>query len=290
MAVEQVSVIIPTLADACRKASLARAVQSIRASSTRPVRIIAAVNGNRFDPDVVAWLDAQPDITVAQVETGATIAGISAGRQRVETEFFAFLDDDDEYLPGALDMRLEGMNSDPAIGVVATNGHRNRGDGDEPALDMPPLLDSDPLLGLMDSNWLASCGGLYRTRLVDADIFEDLPRHIHWTWVAFVVSHRGIPVLIDRRPSFRIHDSATSQSKSDSYKATSVILVERMLALRPREDVARILRRRLVDSHHYLASHYLRSGRKEQAWRHHLKSLLHPHGWRYAPFTRHLLF
>src|SRR5262245_24830754 len=118
-----ITTIIPTLCEASRARSLLCAIDSVLAASSSPVRLIIVVNGQRFDPELVANLRGRVDIEVVQVAEGSLTRAHLTGRQQVLTPYFSFLDDDDEYLPGALDLRRRALEQDPDADLVVTNGY-----------------------------------------------------------------------------------------------------------------------------------------------------------------------
>ena len=44
---------------------------------------------------------------------------------------------------------------------------------------------TDPLRALVIENWLASCGGLFRSDRVSIDYFDGVTRHYEWTFLAY---------------------------------------------------------------------------------------------------------
>lgn len=119
-----VSTIIPTIAVKEKADLLKRAIRSVRASFTGHVNIIVVVNGNRFDTDVCEWLKAQPDILFEYITTPSLPHAIIRGRELINTPYFSTLDDDDEYLPGATDIKVAALEAESAADVVVTNGYR----------------------------------------------------------------------------------------------------------------------------------------------------------------------
>jgi hypothetical protein len=152
-------------------------------------------------------------------------------------------------------------------------------------------VSRDPLYALFQENWLASCGGLFRARDIPVDPFVDVPHFQQWTWVAFrlCVEGEGIKVASLETPTFRIHDTPGSNSKSEKFLFSQVGLYQRMLGMSPRPDIARIIRRRISQAWHDVSCYHLKKGTLGPAWTSHLKSLSHPAGWIYLPYTRKLL-
>jgi hypothetical protein len=112
---------------------------------------------------------------------------------------------------------------------------------------------------------------------------------LEWTWLAFRLVLAGKKIAFLDEPTFRIHDTADSASKSDAYRKSVISLHQRMLASRPRSDIARIIRVRLGSAWHDLATDHMRAGNWSLALNCHVRSLAYPCGWRFLSFTRHFL-
>ena len=119
-----VTTIIPTMAEEKRRHSLLRAIESIIAASVDPVQILVVVNGSRRSPEVLGKLRELDSVSILSLETGSLPLAILAGRRAVQTPYFCFLDDDDEYLPHAIDLRLAPMRSNEKLDFVVSNGYR----------------------------------------------------------------------------------------------------------------------------------------------------------------------
>lgn len=285
----RVTAIVPTLAERTRREGLLRAIESLRNASSEPLRIIVVVNGSRFDPDTVSLLRGVPDVKVVQMEIGSLPYAIEVGRGLVETPYFCFLDDDDEYLPGAIDLRLHALESDPEADLVVTNGYRY--DGMQSSLALKPLdgVSRDPLGSLFEGNWLASCGGLFRSERVTRAVFTDINAYTEWTWIAFRLAREGWKVAVVDAPTFRINETAGSASKSDAYRRAFLVLYRRMLDAGLPKELERRAKGRISDVWHDLAVVELGRGNRAEAWRCHLSSLRFAHGMRYLAFTRRML-
>src|SRR5689334_4902747 len=121
-AAEDVSVIVPTLANADRAVSLFRAIDSVLAQ--RRVRAIplVIVNGPRPAAAIMEQLDRRPDIRLGGFHEASLPRALKTGRTMVDTAYFAELDDDDELLPEALATRLTALREAPGVDAVITNG------------------------------------------------------------------------------------------------------------------------------------------------------------------------
>jgi hypothetical protein len=110
-----VTVIIPT-AGRMGRTDLARALRSVRAQSLAPDRVLVV-------DDSAGVLEPWPEDLGADVVR--TSGGCGAGAARnlgmsaCETDYFAFLDDDDEWLPDHLLDALNALTADPVLDVYA---------------------------------------------------------------------------------------------------------------------------------------------------------------------------
>lgn len=281
-----VSVIIPTMAAPARAESLTRAISSVRKSSSRPVKIIVVVNGNLHDATLLQWIGDQPDIHLHRQPRPSLPEAIKAGRSIVTTEYFSTLDDDDEYLDGAIDIRLSAMQNSPATAVVVTNGYRNSKGLDEPCYKSLVGMPTRPLLALMEMPWLNSGNAMYRSAAVGIDYFERSHPYAEWTWLAFSLAMHEKPFAAIDTPTFRIYDTSDSLSKSQAYEQSYESLFERMLAEHPPALVAKQIRQKMGSLYHQHADALLKNGDRLAGLQWHARSLTQPGGLRYLSFTR----
>lgn len=287
----QVTAIIPTLCSRSRSKALLRAIDSLLYSSAEPPTVIVVINGNQCDERVAAQISARSGVHVERIATPSAPAAQLHGRRLVETEFFCFLDDDDEYLPGGLDLRIGALLISDQCGVVVTNGLRRLWDGTEQrALGKLDGVSTDPMAALLEQNWMTSCGALFRSSSVPTALFENYHDYIEWTWLGFRLAHAGIQVCAIDQPTFIINETDGSASKSEQYLLSHVSLYERMLKSTSRKDIRRQIGRRQANALHEISVHYLRHGHRRQAIYFHCRSLGWPGGWRFLSYTRHLLF
>lgn len=283
-----VSVIIPTSCEARRWPSLQRAIDTARDQEQVDVSLIVVVNGDRVVQQNVDQLRRMAGVTVLYQAQGSAPLAQLLGRQTVRTDFFCFLDDDDEYLPGALRTRLAPMLDDPQLAFVATNGWRNVAGRDRLAVSCGDAVRVDPLYALCNENWLASCAGLYRSASVPTAYFEAPAPYFEWTYLAYKLA-LALPMAWLDEPTFRINDTPTSLSKSTAYRTAEAGVLLRVLALRPPAPVAAAVGRKIGSTFHDLADDNVELGSLGPAWRYHLLSLRHPGRWRYLLYSRKLL-
>ncbi len=289
MATAEVTVIIPTTAEERRRVQLERAIASAGQGAGAASRVLVVINGPRCSPALVSALKARTDIDHLQLPEAGLPQAIRAGRAAVRTPFFSFLDDDDEYLDDALATRLAPLHADPGLGFVVTAGWRRTPQGDAPMLALPgAAIEADPLGTLVADNWLASCGGTFRSSAVPPADFAAMPTYLEWTWLALRLAARLRLRVLDT-PTYRIHDMAGSLSKSPAYTYGTVPALEAILELGLPARINRRLRYKLGSAHHACSTLALEQGQLKPAWHHHLRSLALPGRLRYLSYTRHLL-
>jgi glycosyltransferase involved in cell wall biosynthesis len=267
---------------------LNRAIASVRDQLPTGGSIVVVANGSRCDSDVVNALASIPAVRVLRVSEANVAAAQRWGRNSVMTEFFSFLDDDDEYLPGAIALRLAELRDDPSQDVVVTNGMKHDGHGDTPTVRDPAAAARDPLRALLRENWLASCAATFRSSTVGMDFFPGITRHFEWTLLAYRLALTKRIRFVDV-PTYRLHTTEASASKSTAFVAAMPEILSAVLALRLPRDVRDGVAAKLAYAEHSLAAHHLELGHRKDAWRHHLRSLRARRGMRFLGFTRRLL-
>lgn len=284
-----VSIIIPTLADTNRSSTLKRAIYSIRNASIEQIRTIVVINGNRFDNTVCNWLQQQPDLLVTQINEGSSPLAQRHGRHLVTTDYFSFLDDDDEYLPCSIDHKISSLQQNLAADFVISSGFKCINSIDEPFYPELESVAEDPLTSLLQRNWMASCGALFRSATIDHSFFDNPHPYAEWTWLAYKLLLSGKKLEVVREPGFRIHDTPGSLSKTDRYRDSYFSLYERMLSEHPPKHIEKMIRAKIGAAFHDKSATDLFRGQWLEAWASHLKSLTHPNGLRYLTYTRRLL-
>ena len=285
-AARSLTVIIPTLALAERSHLLMRALDSIRNQQGVSPAVVVVVNGNRFDQTLVERLGQEPGVTLARIQEANVAAAQRRGRELVSGDVYCFLDDDDVFLPGALYRAVESLFRETAD-LVATNGTFESGetvckDGDD--------VNRDPIGALLKTNWLASCGGFYRSHSIGPEFFDNLARYNEWTLLAFKIARAGKKIRFVDFPAYRISDTPSSASKNVAadYFNDSIQVLSYMYThaeARHRNQI----RTKLRAEFHAAADYYRRQRQMRPAWKHHLRSLSLG-GWSYFAYTRYLLF
>lgn len=284
-----IEVIIPTTASAERRESLFDAINSI--IDQKGVQAIprVVVNGKIFDRAIFKALESRQDIKLHYEEEGSLPKAISIGRSLVTAEYFGFLDDDDVLLPNALALKLELFQKHPGTDVVVGNGYIDRLGKD--TLLYPSFEDSikEPLYSLMEGNWLASCGGLFRAESVELNYFVNLPKYFEWTWLAFHLATSGKRLQFINTPTFRVRESIGSLSQEEGNIDAQITVVQKMLVKTDNHYVKSKLKKRLGAAYHMASLMALRRGMNSEAWRYHLRSMNTLRNIGFVTFTRYLL-
>ena len=284
-----VSIIIPTLGLRERAQSLQVAIESALGQSGVCPVVIVVLNGAGRSPEVERTLRDNRRIRLLIRESRGLPAALAAGRAMVETEWFTALDDDDWLLPGALALRVRALEQRRDCAAVVTNGYRRTGDRDELHVHAGHRVAIDPLRAMLDQNWCLPGSWMCRTATIGVELFEEMPSFLECTYLAMRLACEH-PVVWRDTPTvvYRV-GSPAAESLSRAYVLGQVGALRRIIALDLPEDVRRALGVRIADAYHAASDHERASGALGEAWRWHAASLLQPSGWRYLPFTRHLL-
>jgi len=280
---------MPTLAHQTRDALLRRALDSVlEQQGARGVPVVV-INGPGRDAALTRDILADRRLRVAILEQPDLPAALRAGRELVDTPFFAELDDDDVLLPGALATRVQALQQPPPCDVVVTNGFRRDAAGDTLIMADVPKVERNPLRALLKGNWLLPGSWLCRTDAVGPGIFDGMPKFAECTYLALQFAARYRIRFVERPTVVWNADTPESASKSRDYVLGRVAALRRILELDLPPDVRTGYRGAVAGAHHGIAALYLREGELQQAWRWHLRSLREPRGWRHLLFTRRLL-
>ncbi len=283
----RITIVIATLA--VRQEELNRAIKSVLGQEGREAVPLVVVNGDTFDPDFVRQLRQRRDIRFHQIAAPGVAGARYEGRKKVDTPYFGFLDDDDEYLPDALAIRYRPFDTRPELDVVVGNGWRFVAGEKQLTWTDTAEIEADPAGSLMQVNWLASCAGLFKAETVGAAYFDPDIQYLEWTYSAFHLAlTRKISFVPE--PTYIIHDTPGSLSEDDAYVEAQSTVLERMLDFKMPPSLRRKLRLKLSNTQHGLSDHYRRRNATSAAWKYHLRSMAEIRGMlRYVLYTRQLL-
>jgi glycosyl transferase family 2 len=283
-----VDVVIRSAGAPERRTSLQRAIRSVlnqQSVAARPIIVLAANL-----PNLAAELAAQPGVKVHHVGQPASPGrALGFGRRAVETDYYGFLDDDDELLPHALATGLEEMRAEPETDLVVTTGYWFSGERRQVHIPDIRKHQDDPISGILERCWLHSCGGLYRAATVTQKYFDDLPDLCEWTYLAFrlALDRRNIRFL--DVPTYNAYDTPGSMSKGAEFMEGTLIALDAMRAHSQPAAVRAKLEQKYRAALHDASEHYWRVKQRGKAWLCHLKSLKPPHTLRYLAYTRKLV-
>lgn len=283
-----ISVIIPTTCDARREDQLCRALQSVRTQGDN-VELIVVVNGSRVSEYMYRGLCEQPVNNVIRLEEGNVSKARYAGLKASTGDYFCFLDDDDEFLPGALAHRLSLFED--GVDCVVTNGWvRSTDDKRLVSPEVAATVNDEPLNSFLVQNWFASAGSMFRKDAIDRTAFNIDHRYFEWTILFFKLHSQGVRFKYDDTVTYRVwQNTPDSASKSEAYQIANVNLLGTLLKTPQPENVQAVLRRKFQNALNMDSQMRLARGERFNAWISHLYCLKSG-GWRYLPFTRKLIF
>jgi len=291
--VRTVSVIIPTTCEARRADLLLRAVESVVAQRGAAIELLVVVNGHSYDEMLFQKLKADSRLQVIYLEQANYSAARYMGVRHVTSQYFCFLDDDDELLPDASQTRLDVFADEgEGVDVVITNGVEHSSGKD--SLLLPPdaaeKILSNPGTSFLEQNWFASCGPLFKTASIEPELFNFTIKYFEWTYLFFLLLSKGKRLRYHDEVTYRINkDNPFSVSKSIAYEKASAEFLPHLLGLPLDADLHERIRDKYVVALNTLSTLELAEGRPWRAWSSHIKCLQNG-GWRFFPFTRRLVF
>lgn len=280
-----VTVIIRSTGHRTRAASLRRAVASVLSQRGAQTHCLVVFNGNEYDPKTIEWVRSQPHTSCLIMDGPDKPAATFIGRALVATDLFCYLDDDDELLPEALERRLHIMAERPQLDCVATNGYYVQGNTTRLLFEQTQILREHGYVQslLHAHNWLASCGGLFRTSTVKMSYFQNLPPHREWTVIAFRIAS-SLHVHFEDTPTFRVNSSPGSQSKQDSYVDAGIVILDELKRCTNDPQQRNHIRDRQAAAYRSMCSYYRLRKNFPAAWRAYVNAIRSQGGWRYIPY------
>lgn len=286
----RVSIIIPTAGERSRADTLVRAIDSAASQQHAEVEIIVVLNGQRFDPAIRSALEADPRLRAVYLAEGNVSRARRHGLNLATGAYFGFLDDDDELLSGALALRTREMLNRPDIDVLVTNGYLNSGtDAPVVAAHAWPTLGDNTVGSFLKLNWFASPAPLFRRATVAPQHFDIPYIYYEMTYLFFALFTAGLRFGFLEEKTYRVNqgDSASaSHSRAYELALPDFLLDLRRLPLD--RETENVLKQKYLTALNTSANLRLTDGEVAAAWRLHGQCLAGG-GWRYLPFTRHLL-
>lgn len=284
------TVVIASLCDVTRAESLKRACDSVRAmAGDCDYSIIVVANGVRVSSDVLDWLATRPDIRVIRLRSGSHPLARRVGAEMADSEFLAFLDDDDELLPNTLARKIAQFREHPEIDVLVTDGLRVSGSMETRIFPPPEARSADLVETLMRAGW-GACALTLRTRNIDLSAFDAEFHHVEWTLTTLQLARRYQFGFLDET-TYRYHeDTPGSLSKRAEHSVAAPEVWRRLSMSYADTRYAAAVRRRYGIECHNASWEYARQGKMREAWRLHATSLRAPGGLAFLLFSRRLMF
>lgn len=287
---QDVTVVIATSGSPHRATRLGQAIESLTDQQDANAVPLVVLNGDQYDRKLRSELENRSDIRFHYDPQPSLPNAIHVGRKLVDTPYFGYLDDDDLYLPHAIERRLACFERDDSVDAVVSNGHRQLEDGSSVEyLDDINQIERDPLLYLMKYNWLASCGGLFKTETIDPEYFENLHKYFEWTGVAFRIAFDKKLSFLEE-PTFVVNFSPNSLSDSADIAEYGYAFLQELMSMPMSAPIKRQINTKMMTTKHDLSEFHRQNKNFAAAWKFHLGSLLHSSGWRYLTYTRYLIF
>ncbi len=270
-----------------RKKEILQAIESAINQKNIDVTVIVVLNGPNVDPAILRILQNMNNVIVEYNQDFDLPDATLKGRQLVEGEFFCYLDDDDLFIEDSLYDCCHLLSQKTNLDVVVCNGYIDNGIERHLMYSEPIILEESPLKELFDQNWLASCGGVYRSATVGESYFSVRLKYFEWTMTAFLLAlDRRIVYLND--PIFIINNTEGSLSASPEYLESNPRFLKLLLSYPVPKNIKKIIKQRRSASFHNISETYLRQKKYGKAWMYHLKSLCSSQGLKYLSYTRHL--
>ena len=287
----QTSIVIASALRCERAATIKAAIDSVLNQQPQPAIPILVANGPTIDPELFRYYKNHADVRFFYQEEAHLPAAIRFGRQQVDTPFFGFLDDDDIYLPHAVETRRVALEDahNGRFDVAVTNGWCQTDDSIAPCYHSMREFAVDPLASLIQHNWLTSCGALYRTETIGLDYFDGFSKYIEWTVTAFRLSiDRKIAFVDDFTYRIDRRYSDISLSRSPEYYAGVLSGLKNIAGFELPKHIRKAVLKKYGATLHNVSVNHLRQRNISQAWKRHIESLSQPYGVRYLSYTARL--
>jgi glycosyltransferase involved in cell wall biosynthesis len=288
--VYSVSIIIPTTCESARCKLLLRAIDSIFNQSGANFEIIIVVNGDRYDSQFVSNLECQPNLKLIRLEKANVSIARYVGVRHVTSDYFCFIDDDDEFLPEAFAIRLAVFDKVDAD-VVVTNGFIHA-DGKDNVVVTPEFAKQilkNPAESFLSRNWFGTASAFFRTKSFDPEIFNISFKYYEWTYLFFLILSKLKKIYFDEAVTYRKYeDNPMSISKTIEYIMAYPEFLLKLKCLPLEIYIKQIIHEKYITALNMQSNQEMQRGELGMAWKSHIKCLSHG-GWRYFAYTRHLL-
>ena len=278
------TVVVASLCNDARSDLLKRACDSVRAmAGDMDYSLIVVANGPGVSPSVLSWLTSRADVRVIRLRSGSHPLARRIGAEMAESEFIAFLDDDDELIANTLATKIAHFREHPDHDVLVTDGLRISESAETKIFPAPESRSADFVETLMRAGWGAGALTL-RAQKIDLAVFDPLLRHMEWTLTTLELANRHKFGYLDA-PMYRYYETTpNSLSKAAAHNLAAPDVwrrLSRTYAGTRHEDA---VRRRYGNMCHNASQECSNQGRMSEAWHLHFESMRAPGGLTYMPF------
>ena len=219
-----ISVLIPAYN---AERTIDRALRSIVIQNYTPLEIIVVNDASQDATRELAAAFAHPDLRILDMprNSGAS-AAMNAGLHVANGEFVAFLDADDEWLPGKLQKQVELIAAHPEMSFVSCGGLFISPAGEvtsEFGMDLPAKSD-DAWRTLLAATHIAKpCVVARRTKLAEVGDFNErlAVAEDQDMWIRLAVAGE---LGVVREPLVKAHDTPNSLTKKYAKRAAEFTL------------------------------------------------------------------
>ena len=286
----RVSVIVPTTCETARGDLITRSIGSVFAQAGVTAELILVVNGSLVDQCLLDQWRREPRLTVHRIDEGNVSRARVAGLRQATGEFFSFLDDDDEFLPGALELRARLLRGQPELDVVVTNGfHHVDHDVTHVSAAFESTIHADLGGSFLRQNWFASPASMFRRATCEIALFDTGLQHFEWTYLFFRLLSAGKRFHFDGRLTYRKYENnPASISRTAQYELAWPSILRRVLDLPLERRLKVLIRDSRLTALNHSSVLLLKGGHVAEAAGLHWQCLK-AGGWRFLPYTGRLV-
>ncbi len=219
--VQTISVIIPVYNS---EKYLAEAIDSVLAQTCREFELIIIDDGSTDRSREIAT--SYPNVNYVYQQNKGVAAARNRGIQIATSEYLAFLDADDLWLPGKLAMQMEAFTSNPTLEIVTGFVEQFISPELEPEIAKKYSFPDRPLQGYSPGAIIIRRRALEKTGL----FHEDFQGGEAISWFAYLLEQDikmfCIPEVVTRR---RIHGSNISLQNKEGKEKTIIHILKETL-------------------------------------------------------------
>jgi glycosyltransferase involved in cell wall biosynthesis len=267
------TVIIPTLG--IRDEGLIRAINSCVNQNNTRISILLVFNGDRYSQNSFEYYSKIENLSVLESDDIGVSKARSFALKFIDTKYFMFLDDDDEFIPNSLHIPLALLEEDLQLDVLVFNGFKQniKNNTYDVCFSKFNIKCHDLEKQLIEENWLASAGAIYRNATVAHEIFSNLPDYLELTVIASRIA-RECNIKLTSDKLFKINTNSNERSsRSLSYFKKQPEVLKLIQSETNNVEFKALLNEKISAAWHELSDLALNEGEMTLAWKAHFKSL-----------------